>query len=142
MALTFPLLLLAQKGVDTSILDSQTSDLSVCCYQARVDFTLYILSVVLLGVSRELRLPLGNVGCVIASSLKGVVDHLLQSPLQDVPPEPLEGLRGDEGSGHEASIDDVSEDPDGGLGDGPRLLQLSEHSPQESLVVISEAADG
>ena len=137
MALTLPLLLLAQKGVDTSIFDSQTSDLSV--EMARLGFYCLLtalLGVVLLGITGELGLSLGE--RMIARNTGLTVQHLLQRSLQHVPPEPLEGLGGHDGGGHEAGVDDVREDSDRGLGHRPRLLELSEHSPQESLVVVGE----
>ena len=143
MARTFPLLLLAQKGVLTSILDSQTSDLNVSCYLPEHYVTrLALLGIVLLGISWELRLSLGEGRRVISSSLETVIDHLLQSPLQDVSPEPLEGLGGHERSRDEASADHVGEDPHSGLGHWRSLLELSEHPPQQSLVVVGEGGDG
>ena len=95
-----------------------------------------LLCIVLLGVTRELRLSLGE--RTIASNTDRVVQHLLHRPLQHVPPEPLEGLGGDDGGGQEAGVDDVGEDPDRGLGDRAGLLELPEHSPQQSLVVVGE----
>ena len=97
-----------------------------------------VLCVVLLGITRELSLSLGE--SIVPSTTDSLVQHLLQRPLQHISPEPLEGLGGDDGGGHKAGVDDVREDPDGGLGlgDGLWLLEFSEHSPQESLVVVGE----
>jgi len=112
------------------------------CVNLNLGLTDVRLGVILLGISREFRLSLGEGRRVISSSLETVIDHLLQSPLQDVPPEPLEGLGGDEGSRDEASADHVGEDPHSGLRHWGSLLELSEHPPQQSLVVVGEGGDG
>ena len=89
--ITLPLLLLAQKGVDTSVLDSHTSVLHSHVL-SRVTRHVWrdSLGVVLVRVAGELCLSphplcLGGVG----PGLGLHVHHLLQRPLQHVTPEPL-----------------------------------------------------
>ena len=89
--ITLPLLLLAQKGVDTSVLDSHTSVLHSHVW-TRVTCQVWwdSLGVVLVRVAGELCLSphplcLGGVGP--GHGLH--VHHLLQCALQHVTPEPL-----------------------------------------------------